>query len=207
MKAAVEVTRHRQRRRSICAIGIFLPAALIMILGTPGIAANTAVMERALSEYEVKAAYVYNFAKFVEWPENAFRLNNSPITIGIIGDVEFGTLLEKAVKDKMIQERAIRIQNLKWPADLRGFHIVYVSSSEQKRFRKIAESVQHSPVLTITETEDRSQDKGILNLFIEGGKVQFEVNSAGAEQSGLKISSKLLRLAQGPAGGYSGRGK
>jgi len=64
-----------------------------MILGTPGIAANTAVMERALSEYEVKAAYVYNFAKFVEWPENAFRLNNSPLTIGIIGDVEFGTLL------------------------------------------------------------------------------------------------------------------
>jgi hypothetical protein len=96
---------------------------------------------------------------------------------------------------------------LKWPADLRGCQIVYVTSSEQRRFRQIAESVRNSPVLTITEVEDRSQDKGILNLFIEGGKVQFEINSAGAEQARLKISSKLLRLARGTAGSYSGKGK
>ncbi len=207
MKSEVEVTRYLQRRRGICALGIFLSAALILILASPGISANTVATERVISEHEVKAAYVYNFAKFVDWPENAFPLNNSPITIGIIGDVEFGILMEKAVKDKMIQERAVRIQNLKWPADLRGCQIVYVTSSEQRRFRQIAESVRNSPVLTITEVEDRSQDKGILNLFIEGGKVQFEINSAGAEQARLKISSKLLRLARGTAGNRSGKGK
>jgi len=196
-----------QRRRGICALGTLLPAALIFVLGSPGFSANTAATERAVSEYEVKAAYVYNFAKFVDWPENAFLLINSPITIGIIGDVEFGNLLEKTVKDRMIQERSIRIQAMKWPADLRGCHIVYVGASEQRRFQQIAESVRNSPVLTITEAEDTSQDKGILNLFIEGGKVQFEVNSARAEQARLKISSKLLRLARGAAGNRSGKGK
>ena len=180
-----------------------LPATASVILA----AESMGTVDRAVTEYEVKAAYVYYFAKFVDWPAAAFPSPNSPITIGIIGNDDFGNLLGSIVKDKTIQERTIQIRLLKWPADLNACHMVFVGSSEHKRFRQIAESLRERPVLTITETESSSQPKGIMNLFIEGGKVQFEVNIAEAEKARLRISSKLLKLARGTVGSYSGKGE
>jgi hypothetical protein len=193
--------------RRFCTPSAFLLAVLLSFVSVDIAAPYSAVADRAVSEYEVKAAYVYNFAKFVEWPQIAFPSKNSPITIGVVGDDEFGALLEKTVKDKLVQEHTIQVRLLKWPADLRTCSIVYISSSEQKRFHQIAESLLENPVLTITETDEGSQVKGIMNLFIEGGKVQFEVNITAAEKVKLRISSKLLRLARETVGSYSGKGE
>jgi hypothetical protein len=156
--------------------------------------------DKTVSEYEVKALYIYYFAKFVEWPADAFTAKKAPITIGIIGDRELGARLANIVKDKTIQEHSIVVHVLNWPADLPSCHIVYVSSSEQRRFAQIAEALQKQPVLTVTEAEESFQAKGVMNLFIAGGKVQFEVDLANAKKARLQISSKLIRLARGVTG-------
>ncbi len=195
------------RPRHAGALGILLLASLLACIRVDTANASSAAVDRAISEYEVKAAYVYNFAKFVDWPSTAFSAPNAPICVGVIGADDFAALLEKVVKDKLIQEHPIQVRLLKWPADLGACNIVYVGATEQKRFRQICESVQNSPVLTITEAEDKSQVKGIMNLFMESGKVQFEVNIEGAEKARLRISSKLLRLARGTVGRYSGKGE
>ena len=156
--------------------------------------------DTSMSEYDVKALYVYYFARFVEWPAIAFPAPNAPIRIGIIGDTAFASLLADIVKDKTIQEHSIAVTNLKWPADLNSYQILYVASSEQRRFAQIEETVKQQPVLTVTEVDEDARIKGIMNLFIAGGKVQFDVSLARAEKAGLQISSKLLRLAHGYAG-------
>lgn len=186
---------------------MLLLIALIAAIPAHTASPNPAESERTVSEYEVKAAYIYNFAKFVEWPPTCFAASDTPITIGVMGDEEFAVLLEKVVKNKLVQEHSIQVRHLKWPTDLRTFSMVYVSSNEQKRFRQILESLQDKSILTITEVEEKSQPRGMMNLFIEGGKVQFEVNITDAEKAKLRISSKLLRLARGTIGNYSGRGE
>jgi hypothetical protein len=161
---------------------------------------NAASGEPVVTEYEVKAAYIFNFAKFVDWPSNVFPARNSPIIIGIIGDDEFGTLLGNIVKGKTIQERTIVVRPLKWSADFNSCHIVFIGASEQKQLKQIADNLHDRPVLTITEAEEDLQAKGIMNLIVEGGKVQFKIDIAGAEKAHLQISSKLLRLARGYTG-------
>jgi hypothetical protein len=180
-----------------CAILLsILSAAIPMFL----VAGNATPAESAITEYEVKAAYVYYFAKFIDWPASTFSDKNAPLIIGIIGDNEFGSLLSNIVKSKTAQEHPIVVRTLKWPVDLHSCQMVYISASEQKRYKQIVESLQAYPILTITETEEGLLGKGILNLFMEGSKVQFEVDLAGAEKAQLRISSKLLRLARGTAG-------
>jgi hypothetical protein len=203
----IPVTKLIQRSKLLWILRAILFVSVLAIIPACLTAANTSAVDRTLTEDEVKAAYVYYFAKFVDWPTATFPSPNAPITIGIVGDEEFGNLLGKIVKDKTIQEHPIQVRLLKWPVDLRSFQMVFVGSSEQKLFHPISESLKDRPVLTITESEDSSQTKGIMNLFVEGGKVQFEVNIAEAEKARLRISSKLLRLARGTVGSYSGKGE
>jgi hypothetical protein len=207
MTSVFSFCRSIARQRHACVRSALLLVALTAVIPARAAALNPVESERTVSEYEVKAAYVYNFAKFVEWPPTYFSAPNAPITIGVIGDEEFAAILEKAVKNKLVQEHSFQVRHLKWPIDLGTCNLVYVPSNEQKRFRQIAEGLQDKPVLTITEVEEKSQAKGIMNLFIEGGKVQFEVNIADAEKAKLRISSKLLRLARGTIGNYSGKGE
>jgi hypothetical protein len=203
----IPVNKPTQRPKLLWAFRAIMLAAFLATIPANYAAENMGEAGRTLTEYEVKAAYVFYFAKFVDWPPAAFPAKNTPITIGVVGDDEFGSLLGKIVKDKIVQEHPIQVHFLRWPADLRAFHMVFVGSSEQKRFRQIAESLKDCPVLTITETENSSQTKGVVNLFVEGGKVQFEVNIAEAEKAQLRISSKLLRLARGTVGSYTKDGR
>ncbi len=184
-----------------------MSAILFLAIPSDLLAGNAGLDSPTVTEYEVKAAYVYYFAKFIEWPQTAFPAQSAPVTIGIIGDDEFGAMLGNIVKNKTIQEHPIAVRLLKWPADLQTCHMVYISSSEQKRLRQIVESMHERSVLTITEAELDSQEKGIVNLFIEGGKVQFEVDISAAEKAHLHISSKLLRLARGSMGTRLGKGE
>ena len=185
--------------------------ALLLVVLAAGILVHRCVAkavseDQSASEYEVKAAYIYYFAKFTEWPADVLPAK-FPITIGVIGDNEFASLLSNIVKNKKVQEHLITVRILKWSADLRACHMVYVSSSERKRFVQIARSLQQYPILTVTEAEDGSQAKGIMNLFFEGGRVQFEADIPGAERAHLQISSKLLRLARGSTGIREAKGK
>ena len=191
---------------SSCILGILLLAVLIPSNFCPA-AGTPANADRTPTEYEVKAAYIYYFAKFVNWPNDSFPSPNAPIRIGVLGDDQFGSLLETVVKDKTIQEHPISIRLLKWPVDFRSCHMIYISASELKRAKQITEDLRGHAVLTVTEADAGSQAKAIMNLFVEGGKVQFEIDVAGAERAHLQISSKLLRLAHGTAANRTARGE
>ncbi len=183
-------------RHSIPGYG-FVPVAILLATALSLAAATPAAPDRPPTEYEVKAAYIYYFAKFVNWPEGAFPSRNTPIIIGISGDGEFAALLTAIVKDKTIQEHPISVRLLKSAADIQGCHIMYVGSSELKRSKPMMDSLRGQPTLTVTEADASYASKGIINLFMEGGKVLFEVDIPAAERARLQISSKLLRLSHG----------
>jgi hypothetical protein len=186
--------RKSQAAACICLLAVCLRGVCIEAIG-----ANKAA-DPAVTEYQVKALYLYYFAKFVDWPQNTFEDKTSPIIIGIIGDDAFGNLVEAIAKNKTAQEHPIAIRRLKWSSDLRSCHMLFISTFERKRLAQISAILHSRPILTITEMEDSLQDKGIMNLIIEGGKVQFEVDIAAAERAQLRISSKLLRMAKGTTG-------
>jgi len=149
-----------------------------------------------LGEYEVKAAFLFNFAQFVEWPDDAFDDSRSSIVIGILGDDPFGSIIEKTVAGKTVREKKFVIKRFQRVADVERCHILFVSSSEEVRLTDILDAVRSSSVLTVGEMERFAERGGIVNLTKEQNKIRLEINVEAAERAGLKISSKLLKLAK-----------
>jgi hypothetical protein len=146
------------------------------------------------SEYQVKAAFLYNFVKFVEWPSEAFASETAPIVIGVLGDSPFGTDLEKMIKGKTINGRELAVRPVSMP-ELKLCQIVFICRSEKKRINEVFRALQGSSTLTVGELDRFTESGGMINFVMEGNKVRFEIKGDAAKQAGLKISSKLLSLA------------
>jgi len=157
------------------------------------------------SEYEVKAAFLYNFAKFVEWPAEAFLDGNEPILVCIVGRDPFGDILNQTLLGKTVNGKPVIIQRGGITQDMRFCHIVFISSSERKRLAQIMQRLNGASVLTVSEIEGFAELGGIINFTLEGNKVRFEINVTSAERARLRISSKLLALAKAIWSGPLGR--
>ena len=168
----------------------------IAVLSLTGDVRGAAADSPSFSEYQVKAAFLYNFARFVEWPTNAFPDDRAPILLGIVGDDPFGGALEQLVKGKTINGRELVLKRVARQQDLREFHMLFVCSSEVRYLPQILESLKGKCVLTVGETKGFAQTGGVINFTLEENKVHFEINVDTAERSRLKISSKLLALAK-----------
>ena len=168
----------------------------ISVLALIGNTTTTPADSPAFSEYQVKAAFLYNFARFVEWPSNAFPDAQAPILLGVVGEDPFGGALEQVIKGKTVNGRELVLKRLTRQQDLKGFHMLFVSSSEARHLSQILESLKGKCVLTIGETEGFAQTGGVINFTLEENKVHFEINVDTAERAHLKISSKLLALAK-----------
>jgi hypothetical protein len=151
---------------------------------------------RTPSEYEVKAAYLYYFAKFVEWPEQFFPSDNSPIIIGIAGDDPFGSILEETIRGKKVQNRSVVIRRLQTSDDLSSCHILFFSSLESGRSGQVFKQLESSHVLTVCESQEKDRAKCMIHFLLDGGKVQFDVDVGKTLTAGLKISSKLMMVAR-----------
>jgi uncharacterized protein DUF4154 len=160
--------------------------------------------EGAASEYDVKAAFLYNFTKFVEWPPSAFQSDRSPLRLCVLGDDPFGESL-RALAGEELAGRKLFVLGAGSMADPAGCQILFVSRSESGRLREILAAVRGDPVLTVGDTKGFLEQGGIINFIREGSKVRFEINHQSAEQAGIKISSKLLRLATRVVGGPGAR--
>jgi hypothetical protein len=147
-------------------------------------------------EYQLKAAFLYNFAKFVEWPAQTFKRISDPIVICVLGRNPFGHALEEAVAGKSVGGRAIVAREVPDAKEASSCQIVFVSSSERKHWRAILDGVKSGAVLTVGESDEFATSGGIITLKLEDGKVRFLINVDAAEQGKLRISSKLLSLAQ-----------
>lgn len=147
------------------------------------------------SEYQLKAAFLFNFAKFVEWPTQAFANDTAPFVIGILGDNPFAGDLVSTVAGKKINEHPITIQKLENAADTTKCHILFIGSSEKNRLPEIIEKLKGSAVLTVGDMERFIESGGIINFVQEASKIRFQINDGTAKAINLKISSKLLSLA------------
>jgi hypothetical protein len=150
--------------------------------------------ESFFNEYQVKAAYLYNFAKFVEWPESSFRDSSSPIKICVLGRDPFGKSLDD-LRHKSVGNRKLEIERFQQTDQAKACHVLFVSEAEKENLSAILRAVQKKSILTIGETKGFTGAGGIINLVKTGDKVSFEINRDAADRSGLKISSQLLKLA------------
>jgi hypothetical protein len=150
----------------------------------------------ALSEYQVKAAYLFNFLKFVEWPEESFADPLAPIVIGVVGEDPFGSALPQVVTGKTVQGRDLVIRIYHAGEDLRGAHILFISASERKRLPTILSSLRGSSVLTVADTSGFLDSGGMIQFLNENGRVRFAINVDATGRARLKMSSKLLTLAK-----------
>jgi hypothetical protein len=149
-----------------------------------------------INEYQVKALFLYNFARYVEWPSQSFKSANDPIVICILGQNPFGSALDEAVAGKVVEGRLFVVRQTSEVEQSGRCQMLFVNSSEQKRFRSMASKLKGSGVLMVGETPGFLADGGVINFRVEGGKVRFEIDADTARQERLQISSKLLSLAQ-----------
>ena len=147
------------------------------------------------SEYEVKAAFLFNFAKFVEWPPDAFADTNSPLTIGILGENVFGNSLGKIINDRKVNNRSFLFRSFDSVTDATNCQILFISSSKKADFAKIIGALHNASILTVGETDGFLNSGGMINFLFEGNNVRFQISDQAAKKARLKISSKLLSLA------------
>src|SRR3981081_2389255 len=151
------------------------------------------------SEYLIKAGFIYNFAKFVEWPSATFSQPDSPIVIGVLGTDPFGNVLDRIVEDKKIGPRGFVVKRYKWGKDLKDLKdckILFVSGSERAHIDEILQSVKGLSVLTVGETPGFAERGGVIRFARVQDRHPVQVHVDAAHRADLNISSRLLTLAK-----------
>ncbi len=146
-------------------------------------------------EYELKAVWLYNLLKFVDWPADVLSPQSEAFTIGILGESQFGEALDR-LREKTIKGKKILVKHLAGPSDGRDCQIIFICVSEKERLPQILETLKRTRVLTVGETAGFAEEGGIANLIAERNRVRLEINNSAASRSGLTISSQLLNVAK-----------
>lgn len=147
-------------------------------------------------EYQVKAAFIFNFTKFADWPATSFASSNAPLVIGIVGQDPFGSSLEDVVRGELVRNRRFIIKQLRADGELAGCHVLFISRSEKERLPRLLERLKGSPVLTVSDMDGFAEQGGMLHLLLVQDSVKMEINQEAATAAGLQISAKLLKLAR-----------
>src|ERR1051325_1244096 len=155
--------------------------------------------DSAPSEYQLKAAFIFNFAKFVEWPPTAFSDAKSPFVVGVLGENPFSTDLERALHDKTLNRRPMKAVECRTLAEAKKCHIVFISASEKTRIREILKDLGPTNILTVSDADGFIESGGMIAFYREGNKIRFEINDQTAKKAGLKIDSRLLGLGKKPS--------
>jgi hypothetical protein len=141
-------------------------------------------------EYQVKAAFLFNFLKFVEWPASAA---NSPTwVIGVLGRDPFGEVLDETVRGKVVNGRAVEIRRYARPADAKDCNILFIGRAEFERVGMTA----RPGLLTVGEAPAFLKSGGMINFYLEDNRVRFEIRASAAHDAGLHVSSQLLKLGR-----------
>lgn len=155
---------------------------------------SNAAQAAAPIEYQVKAGYLFNFAKFVEWPATAANAHNE-FRIGIIDDGDVFPIISSALDGKTVQERKVAAVHLKPDSDLKDCHVVFIARSKAGQVEHVLEAIGSAPVLTVGESEKFAAKGGAIGFVVVGENIRFEINLAATERAGLKVSSKMASMA------------
>ena len=161
----------------------------VVFSGSPG------AEEGALREYLIKAAFVYNFTKFVEWPEEVFQKDSSPFIVCILGQDGICEAL-RTIENKSVYGRKLQIRQSRTKADIDVCHLLFVAESEEPQLSTILKNCDGRPILTVSDMNDFALSGGMIQLYKDENRIRFAVNVKSAERSGLNLSSKLLGLAK-----------
>ncbi len=147
-------------------------------------------------EYQIKAAFLVNFMQFVSWPSNVFTDGNAPFRIGVLGDDPFGPALDETVQGETVNHHKIVVQRWRRIEDCKDCQLIFVSRSEEKNLAAILAKLDSGPVLTVSEVRGFARQGGIINFYVEGNKVRFEINPTVAQRDKLNMSAQLLSLGK-----------
>jgi hypothetical protein len=174
----------------LCATFIF---ALILALPLAG---HGQAADSQPTEYQLKAAYLYHFAQFVDWPPAAFPQPNAPLIIGVLGENPFGKDLPHTVEGKVLNNHPLMVQEYHSLAEItNNCQILFISSSEKKRLPEIFAALKGTSILTVSEVDHFTDNGGMVDFVLENDRIRFQINETTVEKAGLKMSFKLLSLA------------
>ena len=169
-----------------------LLAATLLLASSHFLSADTS----APTEYEIKAAFLYNFAKFVEWPAQVLQKSPDTFVIGILGEDPFGRDLDRELEGKTVQDRKIVLKRISTVEEASTCHILFISASSSSRAETILAGVRDLPILTVSDMNRFVQRGGIVEFSVEENRVRFSINTVAAAKADLKVSSQLLKLAK-----------
>jgi YfiR/HmsC-like len=159
-----------------------------------GLLPGGAALASEFDEYAVKAAYLYNFAKYVEWPPEAFVSLDAPLLICVAGDNPFGGALD-TLSGKLVESHPVVVRATPTAASFDKCHIVFISRAEQGRFKPLLTKLARLPILTVSDITDFARSGGMIGLTEADQRIRFDINLTVARQANLKLSSQLLKLA------------
>jgi hypothetical protein len=181
-----------------------LAVAALSGLLTLGSARWVSAQANTTSEYQVKAAFLFHFAQFVDWPSEAFKDAATPLTYCTAGGDPFRGALDASLNGKVIDGRPVRVLHFREAQEIQGCQVLFLGTAEKKFISATLASLKASPVLTVGESEDFVQAGGMIGFFLEDNKVRFNINLDAAARGKLKISARLLSLAKTVIGGPKG---
>ena len=164
----------------------------IVIFLLPGSGLQLFAEAPMFNEYEVKSAFLYNFAKFIEWPSS-----KGPLVIGVLGKDPFGSYLDR-LQRQMVRDRSIVVKRFKKLHQIGRCHILFISPSEKDDIEEILQALNGRNILTVSSIDGFVERGGMINFRVDQNRVRFEINQSSVERGGLKISSQLLKLARIP---------
>lgn len=189
MIAAAKLRRSRWFPRLFSLACVLIAASLCAAAGDGASASGPAP-----GEYEIKAAFLFNFAKFVEWPPAALG-ENEPIRIGILGKDPFGPDLEKTIQGKKIGDHPVELERYADRLPQKLPHVLFICASEKKNQARILAQTNGTSTLTVSEADGFCEAGGIINFKRAERKVRFEINPKAGERQKFKLSSKLMGVA------------
>jgi hypothetical protein len=176
--------------------GLFGLLFILLLIG-----AGLGRAQEESKEYQLKAAFLFNFAQFVKWPPDSFSNPDAPFYIGILGSDPFGSALEETIQGEAINNHRLTVVRARRIEDLKNCQMIFVCRSEEGHVGEILSQIGTKPILTVSEVESFARSGGDIDFYLSGGKVRFEINPQSALRCGLKISSQLLSLGKIVAGG------
>jgi hypothetical protein len=157
---------------------------------------TVAAAAQSASEYQVKAAFLFNFAKFVEWPADAFPTADAPLQICVLGQDPFGRDFEQVIEDKAVNGHRLEVAHPEGVPQARACQVLFIASSEKQRAREILRALTGASVLTVGDAPGFARMGGVINFVLDENRVRFEINVKAAERAHLKLSARLLTVAK-----------
>ncbi len=183
-------SKHCRQRGLVVLSGVLCLSVILAVGRLAHAEQNTA------KEYQIKAAFLYNFGKFVEWPaEHQARLGEA-FVIGVFGEDPFGSDIDTLLAEKSIKEKKILIKRFRTLEELEPCHILFISPKEAKKLADIIKRLGDENVLTVSDTVEFMANGGMVNFVMEDNRVRFEINKLATDKAKLKLSSQLLKLAR-----------